>query len=59
VLAGTGAVERKRTMDQPLIEALRFRHLPGSFGLTTIVKWKLPSPAWPTIGAARPKGRLM
>src|SRR6202043_2293139 len=29
VLAGTGAIERQRTMDQPLVEALRFRHLPG------------------------------
>src|SRR5258708_6788565 len=27
VLAGAGAVERQRAMDQPLVEALRLRHL--------------------------------
>ena len=51
VLAGAGAVHGERALDQALDEGLGARELVGVAMSTSRVRWKLPSPTWPTIGA--------
>ena len=46
VLASAGAVERKRAMDRSLVDPFGLRDLLGVVRLSTITKWKLPSPTW-------------
>ena len=55
VLAGAGAVHgdgAQRSAGRSTRRRGRPRRRP--FGSTRIVRWKLPSPTWPTIGATRP-----
>ena len=52
VLAGAGAVHGERALDQPLDEGLGALRPPSASSMSTSsVRWKLPSPTWPTIGA--------